>query len=79
MALTEDLNIYRSMYNLLRLLMQARNQFDKAYKYVVGDRMIDTALGCSLSLHRTTARPRLTLPYAAITLTPPFHPPLPPR
>lgn len=51
MALTEDLNIYRSMYNLLRLLMQARNQFDKAYKYVVGDRMIDTALGCVNLIH----------------------------
>jgi len=49
--LTEDLNIYRSMYNLLRLLMQARNQFDKAYKYVVGDKMIDTALGCVSLIH----------------------------
>ena len=49
--LTEDLNIYRSMYNLLRLLMRARNQFDKAYKYVVGDKMIDTALGCVSLIH----------------------------
>lgn len=51
MALTEDLNIYRSMYKLLRSLMQARNNFDKSCKYVVGDRMIDTALNCVSLIH----------------------------
>lgn len=51
MALTEDLNIYRSMYNLLRLLMQARNKFDKSCKYVVGDRMVSTALNCVSLIH----------------------------
>ncbi|MDE6928105.1 MAG: four helix bundle protein [Muribaculaceae bacterium] len=51
MALTEDLNIYRSMYNLLRLLIQARNNFDKSYKYVVGDRLVDTALNCVTLIH----------------------------
>ena len=51
MALTEDLNIYRSMYNLLRKLMEARNKFDKSCKYVVGDRMIDNALTCLRLIH----------------------------
>ncbi len=51
MALTEDINIYRSMYNLLRLLMHARNKFDKSCKYVVGDRMISTALNCVSLIH----------------------------
>ncbi len=51
MALTEDLNIYRSMYNLLRMLMQARNKFDKSCKYVVGDRMVSTALNCVSLIH----------------------------
>lgn len=51
MALTEDLNIYRSMYNLLRLIIQSRNAFDKAFKYVVGDRLVDTALDCVTLIH----------------------------
>ncbi len=51
MALTEDLNIYRSMYNLLRLLIAARNNFDKPYKYVVGDRIVDTSLDCVTLIH----------------------------
>lgn len=51
MALTEDLNIYRSMYNLLRLIIQSRNAFDKSFKYVVGDRMVDTALNCVTLIH----------------------------
>ena len=51
MALTEDLKIYRSMYNLLLMLMDARSQFDKPYKYVVGDKMIDCALGLVSLLH----------------------------
>lgn len=55
MALTEDLNIYRSMYNLLRLLIQARNNFDKPYKYVVGDRIVDTALFTSSALRQREA------------------------
>lgn len=51
MALTEDLNIYRSMYKLLRLIIQSRNAFDKAFKYVVGDRMVDTALNGVTLIH----------------------------
>ena len=51
MALTEDLSIYRSMYNLLMGLMDARNAFDKPYKFVVGDRLIDGALDCLSLIH----------------------------
>ena len=51
MALTEDLNIYRSMYNLLRLLIAARYIFDKPYIYVVGDRIVDTSLDCVTLIH----------------------------
>ena len=51
MSLTEDLSIYRSMYNLLRQLIRARNQFDKTFKYVVGDRIVETALNCVSLIH----------------------------
>lgn len=51
MALTEDLQIYRSMYSLLRLIIQSRGSFDKAFKYVVGDRMVGTALNCVSLIH----------------------------
>lgn len=51
MALTEDLNIYRSMYKLLLQLIDARNAFDKTYKYVVGERMVETALNCVTLIH----------------------------
>ena len=51
MALTEDLNIYRSMYKLLLALIDARNDFDKSFKYVVGERMVNTALDCVSLIH----------------------------
>lgn len=51
MALTEDLNIYRSMYNLTRALIHARNAFDKSMKYVVGEDMIRRSLGCLSLIH----------------------------
>lgn len=51
MALTEDLSIYRSMYKLLRLLIRSRNSFDKPFKYVVGDRLVGTALDCVTLIH----------------------------
>ena len=51
MALTEDLQIYESMYDLLRLLISARNGFDKTYKYVVGDKLVDRALECITLIH----------------------------
>jgi hypothetical protein len=39
------------MYDLLRTLMRARGQFDKPYKYVVGDRLITVALDCLTLIH----------------------------
>ena len=51
MALTEDLTVYRSMYNLLMQLMDARNAFDKSYKFVVGERLINTALDLVSLIH----------------------------
>ena len=51
MALTEDLNIYRSMYKLLLALIDARNNFDKSFKYIVGERMVNTALDCVSLIH----------------------------
>jgi hypothetical protein len=49
--LTEDLNVYRSMYRLLMQLMDARLQFSKDCKYIVGDKMIDRALECITLIH----------------------------
>ena len=51
MALTEDLNIYRSMYNLTRALIHARNSFDKSMKYVAGEDMVRRALGLLSLIH----------------------------
>ena len=51
MALTEDLNIYRSMYKLLLEIIDARNAFDKPFKYVVGERMVNHALNCVSLIH----------------------------
>ncbi len=51
MSLTEDLNIYRSMYRLLLEIIDARSAFDKMYKYVVGDRMVNHALTCITLIH----------------------------
>lgn len=51
MALTEVLSIYRSMYKLLLALIDARNNFDKSFKYVVSERMVNTALDCVSLIH----------------------------
>lgn len=51
MALTEDLSIYRSMYKLLLALIDARNAFDKSFKYVVGERLVNTSLDCITLIH----------------------------
>jgi hypothetical protein len=39
------------MYNLVMQLMDARNAFDKPYKYVVGDKMVDKAMECIALIH----------------------------
>ena len=51
MALTEDLNIYRAMYKLLLALIDARNSFDKQFKYVVGERLVNSSLECVTLIH----------------------------
>lgn len=51
MSLTEDLNVYRKMYDLLLKLTDARNLFDKPYKYVIGERLMNTALDCITLIH----------------------------
>lgn len=51
MALTEDLKIYRSMYKLLLAVIDARNDFDKSFKYVVGERMVSASLECVTLIH----------------------------
>ncbi len=39
------------MYKLLMTLMDARNAFDKPYKFVVGERLINTALDLVTLIH----------------------------
>ncbi len=34
-----------------RLIIQSRNAFDKTFKYVVGDRMVNTAINCVSLIH----------------------------
>ena len=46
MALAEDLQIYRQMYQLLGLILDAREHFPKSYKYAFGERMMMVALEC---------------------------------
>ena len=46
MALAEDLHIYKQMYALLNLILDAREKFPKAYKYDFGGHMMMVALEC---------------------------------
>ena len=46
MALAEDLQIYRQMYQLLGIILDAREHFPKSYKYAFGERMMMVALEC---------------------------------
>ena len=46
MALAEDLHIYKQMYTLLNLLLDARDRFPKSYKYDFGEHLMMTALEC---------------------------------
>jgi hypothetical protein len=39
------------MYNLSLNLIDARNAFDKTFKYVVGDKMVDKAMLCLALIH----------------------------
>ena len=46
MALAEELHIYKQMYALLNLLLDAKDRLPKAYKYAFGERLMMTALEC---------------------------------
>ena len=41
------------MYSLLRLILHARKQFDKFYRYSFAERMVMTAIDCCELLQRT--------------------------
>ena len=41
------------MYSLLRLILNARKQFDKFYRYSFAERMVMTAIDCCELLQRT--------------------------
>ena len=46
MALAQDLQIYKQMYALLNLILDAREHFPKSIKYAFGERMMMVALEC---------------------------------
>lgn len=46
MAIASELNVYRDTYRLTQFLLVITKQFDKMYKYTLGQRMVDSALGC---------------------------------
>jgi hypothetical protein len=51
MALTEDLSVYRSLYNLVLKLIDARSAFDKPFKYVIGEALMEHLLQCVTLVH----------------------------
>ena len=53
MALTEESKIDNDMYALLRLILNARKQFDKFYRYSFAEHMVLTAIDCCELLQRT--------------------------
>ena len=52
MALVEDSKIYNDMYSLLRLILNARKQFDNFFRYSFAERMVLTAIDCCELLQR---------------------------
>ena len=46
MALTQDLPISNSMYKLLNLIIDARQQFPKAFRYEFGTELMMLAVHC---------------------------------
>ena len=44
--LAKVLEIYKQMYKLLNLVLDAREHFPKAYKYAFGERLMMTGLEC---------------------------------
>ena len=55
MALIQDSKIYKDMYSLLRLILKARKQFDKFYRYSFAERMVMTAIDCCELLQRANS------------------------
>ena len=53
MALVQETQIYKDMYSLLQLILRARKQFDKFYRYSFAERMVMTAIDCCELLQRT--------------------------
>lgn len=51
MSLTEDLKIYKAMYDLVLKLCDARNRMDKTYKYVMGDKLLERGMECLALIH----------------------------
>lgn len=39
------------MYNLSLRIIDARDRFDKKYKYIIGDKMMDIAMDCLTLIH----------------------------
>lgn len=52
MALVQETQIYKDMYSLLQLILRARKQFDKFYRYSFAERMVMTAIDCCELLQR---------------------------
>ncbi len=46
MALAQELSIYKQMYTLLNLILDAREHFPKSFKYAFGEKMMMVALEC---------------------------------
>lgn len=55
MGLVQELKIYKDMYSLLQLIIQARKQFDKFYRYSFAERMVMTAIDCCELLQRSNS------------------------
>ena len=55
MALVQETKIYKDMYSLLRLILHARKQFDKFYRYSFAERMVMTAIDCCELLQRANS------------------------
>lgn len=55
MALVQETKVYRDMYSLLRLILNARKNFDKFYRYSFAERMMMTAIDCCELLQRANS------------------------
>jgi len=44
--LTEDLKIYKDMYDLTKFIVEAKHNFSREHKYDLGNRLLDKAVEC---------------------------------